>query len=207
MAEKLDIVNQILMGLQRTSKEIPYHLLYNKEGSELYEEITKLKCYYPYAAEEALLEQHAGEIAAQIAPKSVLVELGCGTARKTGRLLNAVQSRYGSCRFVGIDVSKSALEKAAVYLEKELKAPKAHEMKFIQAEYMQGLKEVRRLCPENMLCILWLGSSIGNLSQTEAISFLKDVTSAVGYRCQLFLCTDMWKDYKRLLQPTRMIMD
>lgn len=81
----------MLAGLQRSAKEIPCSLLYDDRGSELYEQITKLDEYYPFRVEELRLKEHADEIAAAIPDESVIVELGCGTARKSSIVLTAVQ--------------------------------------------------------------------------------------------------------------------
>lgn len=47
-----------------------------------------------YAAEELrLLQQHASAIAEYVPGDAVLVELGCGCARKTGQLVAAIAKR------------------------------------------------------------------------------------------------------------------
>jgi uncharacterized SAM-dependent methyltransferase len=92
-------MHQVLEGLQNSqgNKEIPFSLLYDKKGSELYEEITKLEEHYPFLAEDHMQFQHVDEIAAQIPMHSVIVELGCGTARKTAKILSAIQACHGRC--------------------------------------------------------------------------------------------------------------
>ena len=85
---------QVLEGLQRPRKQIPCSLLYDTRGSELYEQITELEEYYPFRVEEARLKEHARDIASQIPENSVIVELGCGTARKSGIVLSAVQALH-----------------------------------------------------------------------------------------------------------------
>jgi uncharacterized SAM-dependent methyltransferase len=54
---------------------------------------TQLDEYYPYEAEIKLLHEKATEVAHHIQNRSILVELGCGSATKTGLLLNAVLDR------------------------------------------------------------------------------------------------------------------
>lgn len=87
----------LLAGLRSSPKTVPCGYLYDKRGSELYEQITELEEYYPFKAEHAILEQHAEDIITHIPKGSVIVELGCGTARKTGLLLSALIKR---CAFV-----------------------------------------------------------------------------------------------------------
>lgn len=67
--------------------------MYDAKGSQLYEQITQLDEYYPYAEEQALLRQHADALAAQIPAGGVLLELGCGDGSKTAILLDALLRR------------------------------------------------------------------------------------------------------------------
>lgn len=189
---------QVLAGLQRSfqQKEIPCSLLYDDRGSELYEKITELEEYYPFRVEKFRLKDHCDEIAAAIPDESVIVELGCGTARKSSIILTAVQKLRGRCKFVGIDVSASFLTEARANLVEQGIVPESIDM--VEDEYIQGLKRVRAMHPTANLCIMWLGSSVGNFNDAGAIQFFRDISSAVGTRCQIFLCADMWKDSKKL---------
>ena len=75
---------------------IPCSFLYDGPGSALYDAITDLEAYYPYDAELELLNSQSDAIAAAIPENAVLVELGCGSATKTPRLLSAVARRKKS---------------------------------------------------------------------------------------------------------------
>lgn len=90
------------------------------------------------------------------------------------------------CKFAGIDVSSSFLAEARQNLEAQGIAPDSIEM--VEGEYMQGLKQVRAMHPNANLCIMWLGSSVGNFSDEGAVQFFRDISTAVGMRCQIFLC-------------------
>lgn len=86
---------QMLKGFQNGRKQIPLTAcLYDGKGSELYERITELEEYYPFLAEEEMLERCAAQVAQHIPPDSVVVELGCGTGRKTAILARAVVARH-----------------------------------------------------------------------------------------------------------------
>ncbi|KAH8933037.1 hypothetical protein BDL97_18G010500 [Sphagnum fallax] len=193
-------VHQVLEGLQNSqgNKEIPFSLLYDKKGSELYEEKTKLEEYYPFLAEDHMLELYVDEIAAQIPLHSVIVELGCGTAPKTAKILSAIQACHGRCRYVGIDVSGPFLEEAYKNLMQNVDGLQHEDMDMVQADYMEGLKIVREHYPHENVCILWLGSRVGNLSASAAVQFFRDAVAAVGTHCQILLCADMWKDQECL---------
>ena len=43
--------------------------------------------------------------------------------------------------------------------------------------------------PDSMLCILWLGSSVGNLQPDEAVQFFKAAQAAAGHKTQVRLCS------------------
>ena len=47
-----------------------------------------------------------------------------------------------------------------------------------------GVRECRRRFPTERLVLLWLGSSVGNSSQEEAIQFFRDVMAAAGQNSQ-----------------------
>lgn len=192
LEEKND--NVLYSTLKKNPKEIPFFFLYDKKGSDLYEEITKLEEYYPFRSEEKLIKQYIDDVITHVPPYSVVVELGCGTARKTAQVLNALVSRDGSCRFAGIDVSSSFLAEARTNILKQVPGMKTAQVTMVEAEYIQGLEEVRKIFPSENLCVLWLGSSVGNLSNEEAVKFFEDVDAAAGPNMQMLLCTDMWKD-------------
>ncbi|BBN05926.1 hypothetical protein MPTK1_3g17070 [Marchantia polymorpha subsp. ruderalis] len=182
----------IVEGLSRKSrKEVPYRFLYDDRGSELYESITKLEEYYPFRAEIDLLDEFVEDITNHIPDGSLVVELGCGSALKTAHLLNALVARHGRCRFVGIDVSESFLDEARCNLMLLVEGHLTVDL--VPADYIEGLRQVRAKYPNDSLCVVWLGSGVGNFSQKDAIYFFEDVSNAVKSRCRLFLCTDMWK--------------
>ena len=97
--ENASDIADLKAGLQQKPKHIPCGYLYNDRGSQLYEEITKLKEYYPFRTEKELLSQHAVQIVSSIPAGSIIVELGCGNAEKTSVLLHALISRYIFCMY------------------------------------------------------------------------------------------------------------
>ena len=83
------------MVLNRQAKEIQSSFLYDTQGSNLFEELTILEEYYLYKADLELLEKNPMDIAEAILPGSLFVELGCGCAKKTATLVNAIQRVHG----------------------------------------------------------------------------------------------------------------
>ena len=54
---------------------------------------------------------------------------------------------------------------------------------------MAGVRECRRRYPRERLVVLWLGSSVGNFSDAQAVQFFKDVLAAGGHNLQVLLQT------------------
>ncbi|GLJ39975.1 hypothetical protein SUGI_0817810 [Cryptomeria japonica] len=188
----------VLNGLRKQQREIHFSFLYDTQGSQIYEEITCLKEYYLFNAELQLFKDKAVEIAKAITPGSLFVELGCGNALKTASLLSAIQHVHGRCRYVGIDVSESALKEARRNLGDLVAELNPDAIELINADFIEGLLKVKSCYPEQQLCIAWLGSSVGNLTKEDAAEFFKDIFKAVGFTCQLLVCIDMWKNPETL---------
>ena len=109
------LAEDVRAGLTSSPKTLPPKWFYDKVGSELYEEITRLPEYYPFEAEREILLSHATEIV-RAAGSRHLVELGSGSSEKTRALIEAVlsgtpESEHAAYR--AIDVSDSALHAAA----------------------------------------------------------------------------------------------
>lgn len=192
MSSDLDLIE----GLRSLPKRIPVRFLYDTKGSDLYEEITQLQEYYPYEEEKTLLKRHAEDIIAHVPRGAVVVELGCGDGSKTSVLLNALAQRDGAANvhFLGVDVSAGALQQAQRNLQALCPDLPIQNLGLCEAEYLQGMVEARKRYPTATLCILWLGSSVGNFTLDEAAAFLGDLRRAAGPNSALLLCTDLWKD-------------
>src|SRR3990170_4573775 len=102
-----------LRGLTATPKDLPPKWLYDERGCRLFDEITRLREYYPTRRERSILEGRASAIAA-LTRADTLVELGSGTSEKTRILLDALAAEGTLRRFVPFDVSESTLRGSAV---------------------------------------------------------------------------------------------
>ena len=91
-------------------------MLYDSEGSRLFECITALPEYYPTRTERDILENYAEAIITATGSDYFrplrLLELGAGTAAKTGILLKAATRMRNEVTYFPIDVSSDALEAA-----------------------------------------------------------------------------------------------
>ena len=104
-------------GLSGSPKSLPPWLFYDEAGSQLFEQITVLPEYYLTRTERGILKAHAGEILRGVGGPVTVVELGAGTATKTGLLLAAAAEMQGTVEYQPIDVSATALEEAQAWIE------------------------------------------------------------------------------------------
>ncbi|MEU9762280.1 L-histidine N(alpha)-methyltransferase [Streptomyces sp. NPDC047985] len=174
----------VLHGLTRHPKTLPPKWFYDAQGSELFEEITRLPEYYPTRAEREILVERAEEIARASGART-LVELGSGSSNKTRHLLDALPGLHS---YIPVDVSESALRGAAETLLAQRPGLCVHAL---IADFTGGL--VLPGTPGPRL-VAFLGGTIGNLLPDERSVFLRSVRSLLSPGDSLLLGTDLVKD-------------
>lgn len=179
----------VLDGLSTRPRTLPPWIFYDAAGSALFERITELPEYYPTRMERAILAENASRIITQAAAgeRLTILELGAGTATKTGLLLRAAVAAQGEVVYRPIDVSATALEEAHVHLQRDLPgvtvAPQV-------ADYTRQLR-IPESSPGERRLVLYIGSSIGNFSPSEAADVLRRVRSQLRPGDSLLLGTDL----------------
>ena len=191
-----EVASAFLHGFDRRQKTLPPWLFYDAEGSRLFELITELPEYYPTRVERSIFERHGECIVrdARADQPLTIVELGAGTATKTRVLLAALVKAQGACDYVPIDVSQTALDRAAAEIRREL--PQVRVRPIVgtseSAEPQIRAQKGRKL-------VLFIGSSIGNYELDAAASLLGRVRAALHAGDGLLLGTDLRKDTVTLL--------
>jgi L-histidine N-alpha-methyltransferase len=183
------VLQEALAGLTATPKTLTPWLFYDERGSQLFEQITQLPEYYLTRTERTILAEHADEIleTASQGARLTLIELGAGTAAKTGLLLVASVARQGSVLYQPIDVSASALDEAAVSIATHIPGVMVESQ---VANYTSEPFTLSRLPGERALA-LYIGSSIGNFSTSEAKSILRNLREHLAAGDSLLLGTDL----------------
>lgn len=179
-------------GLTAMPKWLPPKWFYDERGSELFDKITLLDEYYPTRTEGEILAAAAGDIAAQ-ARSATLVELGSGSADKTGLLLDALRDRGTLMRYVPVDVSESALVTAATKMLDRYPGLRVDAVLSDFTEHL-GLPDGggRRL-------VVFLGGTIGNLLPAERAQFLASIRTGLRDGDALLLGADLVKDPATLI--------
>lgn len=189
------IGSEVLRGLTGMPKTLSPWLFYDEEGSRLFEAITELPEYYLTRTERAIFAEHADEILEAADGKNLkLIELGAGTATKTGLLLRAAVRRQERVEYLAIDVSESALAEAQQHIEEEI--PGVSVITRV-GDYTSGIEEIPVVGQRRM--VLYIGSSIGNFEPSDAVQVLREVRKRLVPGDKLLLGADRVKDRSALI--------
>ncbi len=190
----------VIAGLTATPKSLPPKWFYDELGSELFDKITRLDEYYPTRAEREILTAASAEIAA-VTRATTLVELGSGTADKTGLLLDALHA-LGSLRlYVPVDVSESALVTAASRMLDRYRGrrgvlggrPPEPALR-VRAVLSDFTAELGLPAGDGPRLVAFLGGTIGNMLPAERAAFLAGLRQQLRAGDALLLGTDLVKD-------------
>ena len=197
LAPVTDFAVDVRFGLTKDGqKEIPSKYFYDEVGSALFEVITVLPEYGLFRADERLLRENAGMIAAILpAGRIAVAELGSGSGRKTFWMLEALAKRQPTV-YHPIEISPKALDQCS----RELGQVPNVEVRPVQQPYLEGLLSVAAARkPGERLLVLFLGSTIGNFNTCAAERFLAEVRQALTAGDALLLSADLEKPPSQLL--------
>lgn len=187
------VATEARIGLTATRKTLTPWLFYDEAGSRLFEQITELPEYYLTRTERGIFTAHADEILQHAANGDkdkqtlTLIELGAGTAAKTGVLLAAAVRRQGSVVYQPVDVSESALAVASENIQANFPGVT---VRCQVADYTREPLPLDRL-PGLRTLALYIGSSIGNFSPDAAKALLCNVRAQLLPGDKLLLGTDL----------------
>lgn len=183
---KAQLRRDAFVGLSADVKSVPSKWFYDEQGSQLFDEITRLPEYYLTRAEREILDARCDQIA-MLAGASTLVELGSGTSEKTRLLLQAMR-RTGLENFMPFDVDEATLRRAASNIKMEFPGVAVHG---IVGDFEHHLKHIPA---EGRRLVAFLGSTIGNLLPDERARFLTEVGQVLQPDEWLLLGIDLVKD-------------
>lgn len=181
-----------LQGLTSTPKDLPPKWLYDERGSGLFDEITRLREYYPTRRERSILTSRASAVAT-LTRADTLVELGSGTSDKTRILLDALSAEGTLRRFVPFDVSEPTLRASAAAVQAEYPGLAVHA---VVGDFEEHLGFIPR---GGTRVVAFLGGTVGNLAPEPRLRFLAEIAAGLGPRDAFLLGTDLVKDVGRLV--------
>ena len=182
-----DLKPELLNGLLQEHKSIPPKFFYDKNGSELFDAITKLPEYYITTKEIQILETHIEEICRIIGEDSALIEYGGANLRKVNIILDNCK---GIRSYFPIDISAKYMLSSA----RQLSAKHAElHIVTISADFTKKIS-IPGMMNFTKRTIIFLGSSIGNFEPADASKFLRNASdSLIGGDCMI-IGVDMKKD-------------
>ncbi len=185
-----EFAEDVRVGLTKPGqREILSKYLYDEVGSALFEAICLLPEYGLTRADTRLLQRHAREMVARMPSPAHVAELGSGSGKKTRWILEAL-ARYQHTFYYPIEISPAALAAC----EKELGQIDLVHIVGYEKPYLEGLRAVvNRREPGEHVCVLFLGSTIGNFDRPAADEFLRQVRSILEPGDSLLLGTDLEK--------------
>ena len=185
------LYRDVRAGLTAVPRTLPAKWLYDKRGSDLYEQITSLPDYYPTRAEQEILTRRATEIAA-FTGATTLIELGSGSSRKTRLLLDALTAAGTLHRYAPLDVSASALEEAGRAICRDY--PDL-DVTATVADYETGLGPSSSSSPADPgpRLLSFLGSTVGAFDTDERLSFYRTLARTFSGGDYLLLGADLVK--------------
>ena len=181
----------VLAGLAARPRAIPARWFYDRAGSELFEEITRLPEYYPTRVETALLEAHCGEVGEIVRPGRAVVEFGSGSSVKTPHLLAAVTP----AAYVPIDISGDFLRASAAALAEDF--PRLPILP-VEADFTHPIEAPASIDGLPRLGF-FPGSTIGNMVARTAVNLLRAMVVTLGEGAMLLIGMDRVKSPALLL--------
>ncbi|MFC3711532.1 L-histidine N(alpha)-methyltransferase [Sphingoaurantiacus capsulatus] len=186
-----DFAHAVVAGLSQPQKVVPARYFYDRRGSELFEEITRLPEYYPTRTEIGLLEAHGADIARLVGARRAVVEFGSGSSTKTPLLLRHIDA----AAYVPIDISAEFLEESAAALAA---AHPGLDVRPVAGDFTRPIALPVAVRARPMLGF-FPGSTIGNLDHAGAVDLLRAFRETLGADARLVIGIDRRKN-PRLLE-------
>jgi dimethylhistidine N-methyltransferase len=194
-ASTAQFADDVRYYLAQTPRQLPSRYLYDALGSALFEAICELPWYRITRAETRLLAAHGGAIFSALPSLGRLVELGSGNGSKLATLLAARPAAAPDLQLDLIDISATALERAAAAAGR---FPRVR-VTGHRTTYEAGMEEIARTDPTGRTLVLFLGSNIGNFDPPSADALLRHIRTSVRSGDALLLGLDLVKPEAELL--------
>ena len=189
--EREQMAREVEEGLSCAQKELSPKYFYDRRGSELFEEITRLDEYYQTRTESAILRDLLQQ-RSDLERFTDLIEFGSGNSEKTRLLLRSLSDNGSLVTYHPIDVSGEFLRATAAGLLADFPDLSIEP---VIGDFADGLDGIE---PDGPALSIFLGGTIGNLYRHEAVTFLERVRAGMGENDAFLIGLDLVKDPARL---------
>ena len=176
-------------GLSASSKSLPSRYFYDSKGDEIFVKIINMPEYYLTDAELEIFTKQTSELIRSFGMNGEhfeVVELGAGDGLKVVKLLKQLNGH--NFTYAPIDISVSAIEKLQNRLLSEIPGLDFDGQQGEYFEVLDSLKDVGKKV------ILFLGSNIGNLTDSRAHDFMVKISASMNSHDKLLIGFDLKKD-------------
>lgn len=186
----------VLHGLSKVHKEISPKYFYDKKGSEIFNEITRLPEYYLTNCELHILENNKRKLA-EIIPEGQfdLIELGPGEGIKTQIIIEEFIKDHLNFTYRPIDIAETSIRNIISKFNKTF--PKLT-VNGVVTDYFKGLKWLT-LSSQFRKIVLFLGSSIGNFDPAGAKILIQNLWNILQDGDYVLIGFDLRKDINKLM--------
>lgn len=176
---------------RRKVYELDHSFIWDATATRLYDAYTGREEYYLTDCEEEILRMHAPTIAQDT---ELLVELGCGSARKITHLLRAARERHADMTYMPIDISEGAVEQTVEGVRKTF-----GDTLDIQPLCGHFDEMLARIPKDKAKTVVFFGGSLGNIeSVAKTRVFLRSLRDRLTPHDRLVVGFDLIKDHEIL---------
>ncbi|WP_424963241.1 L-histidine N(alpha)-methyltransferase [Ekhidna sp.] len=185
------LAEDVFEGLQAENKYLSSKYFYDAKGDELFQQIMHLDEYYLTRKELEIFQTHKQAILEAINGTEPfrIIELGAGDGLKTKVLLKHFIDAGVDFTYTPVDISGNVLEILEGNLKAEIPGLKIEPY---EGDYFDALAEIAE-SPEKDI-VFFLGSNVGNFTESEAVSFLSKLQKFLKKGDLLFMGVDLKKD-------------
>jgi dimethylhistidine N-methyltransferase len=169
-----DEKGEVIAGLVDTQAHVAPKYFYDELGCALYGAICRLPEYYPTRVERTLFRERREEIAACVPRAAQFVDLGAGDCAKAREWLPYL----APSRYVAVDIARNEIETALARLAPDFPGV---EMVGAVTDFSARL-DLRGVLDARPALFFYPGSSIGNFTPADAVTFLAQVRELCASR-------------------------
>jgi len=179
---------EVIVGLEKSPKELPSKYFYDELGSQLFDQICGLEEYYLTRTELSIMRQYIAEISEELGDELMLIEYGSGSSEKIKVLLDNIK---GIKAYLPIDISLEHLVKSAAQIATQYKDL---EVIPVCEDYNNSFMIPLPKKATKRKVVFFPGSTIGNFHPSQAENFLARITKVVNPEGGLLIGVDLKKD-------------
>ena len=188
-----EFANALIADLSRMPKAVKPKWLYDRRGSELFDQICETKDYYVTRTERSILGDIAPLLAEFMGTGAKIYEPGAGAVDKIELLLDALERPK---IYVPTDISEEHLLENAALLERRFPRLKVQPM---ACDFTKNLALPEGFQEGGPVTIFFPGSTIGNFEPEDAHMILERFARVPNVRW-LIIGVDVPKNEERLLR-------